>query len=235
MKRQDKDKGNSTAVIALILGALVVMAVSGAQTYAQNSAESKMAAMPYDLHFIDMMIMHHREGTATARLAERKGSTAALKAFAKRTADDQEKELFELKKHRDHWYAGAPEMDHSMMAQMHDMPGHGNMKMDMKMDMQGDMQGNLAKLQAATGKQFDRMFLDMMIPHHQMAINVSKEAIIKAEHAELKAMARITSLKQQREIAEMKRLRGSGMSAKAKAKPKSKTKPMPPMDHSTMH
>ncbi len=54
--------------------------------------------MPYDLHFIDMMIMHHREGTATARLAERKGSTAALRAFAKKTADDQEKELLELRK-----------------------------------------------------------------------------------------------------------------------------------------
>jgi len=63
-------------------------------------------------------------------------------------------------------------MDHSqMMAQMPGMAGHGNMKMDMKMDMQGDM----AKLQAATGKQFDRLFLDMMIPHHQMAIDMPRK------------------------------------------------------------
>ena len=45
--------------------------------------------------------------------------------------------------------AGAPEMNHSlMMAQMPGMSGHGNMKMDMKRD--------IAKLQAATGKQIDR-------------------------------------------------------------------------------
>lgn len=232
MKRQDKDKrtGNFTTLIAVILGALVVIAVPGTQTYAQNTAGSQMAAMPYDLHFIDMMIMHHREGTAMARLAERKGSTPALKAFATKTADDQEKELLELKKHRDHWYAGAAEMDHSqMMAQMHGGSGHGNMKMDMKMDMQGDM----AKLQAAKGKAFDRLFLDMMIPHHQMAIDMSKEAVMKAEHVEIKEMARMTVVKQQREIAEMKRLKGGGMSAKAKAKPKSKAKPKP-IDH-TMH
>ena len=211
----------------------MVMAISGTQIYAQNQGSSQMSNMPYDLHFIDMMMMHHRQGTAMARLAERKGSTPALKAFAKKTADDQEKELLELKKHRDHWYAGAPEMDHSqMMAKMPGISGYGNMKMDMKMDMQGDM----AKLQVATGKQFDRLFLDMMIPHHQMAIAMSKEAITKAEHAEIKAMARLTIAKQQGEIGTMNRLKGAGMGKTTKAKPraKSKAKPKPPMDH-TMH
>ncbi|MGH9872295.1 MAG: DUF305 domain-containing protein [Pyrinomonadaceae bacterium] len=121
---------NRITAIALILGVSVLMAF-GTQTYAQNQGSSQMGTMPYDLHFIDMMMMHHRQGTAMARLAERKGSAPALKAFAKKTADDQEKELLELKKHRDHWYAGAPEMDHSqMMAQRPGMSGHGNMKMD---------------------------------------------------------------------------------------------------------
>jgi len=184
-----------------------------------------MGNMPYDLHFIDMMIMHHREGTAAARLAERKGSTAALRAFAKRTADDQEKELLELRKHRDHWYAGAPEKDHSQMMAMPGMAGHANMKMD--------MQGDIAKLQAATGKAFDRLFLDMMIHHHQMAIDMAKEATTKAEHPEIKEMARLTVLKQQREIAEMNKLKGGGI-AKAKPKPKAKAKPKPKVDHS-MH
>jgi len=221
---------NRATAIALILGVSVLVAVSGTQTYAQNQGSSQMSNMPYDLHYIDMMMMHHRQGTAMARLAERKGSTPALKAFAKKTAGDQEQELLELKKHRDHWYAGAPEMDHSqMMAQMPRMSGHGNMKMDMKMDMQGDM----AKLQAATGKPFDRLFLDMMIPHHQMAITMAKEATTKAEHAEIKEMARLTSLKQQKEIAEMNRLKGGGI-AKAKPKPKAKAKPKPKVDH-TMH
>ena len=111
-----------------------------------------------------------------------------------------------------------------MMA-MPGMAGHANMKMD--------MQGDIAKLQAATGKAFDRLFLDMMIHHHQMAIDMAKEATTKAEHPELKEMARLTVPKQQREIAEMNKLKG-GVIAKAKPKPKAKAKPKPKVDHS-MH
>ena len=198
--------------------------VSGVQAQQQNPGSSQMSNMPYDLHFIDMMAMHHRQGIAMGRMAERKGSTPALRAFAKRTADEQEKELLELKKHRDHWYAGAPEMDHSqMMAQMHQKPG---MSSHASMDMQGD----IAKLQAATGKQFDRLFLDMMIPHHQMAIEMSKEAVTKAEHAEIREIARVGIIKQQKEIAEMKRLKG-GVVAKARPKPKAKAKPKTTSTH----
>lgn len=233
IRRQGTDIriSNWIMLIALIFGVSGTVAVSATQTQAQNQNSSQMGTMPYDLHFIDMMIMHHREGTATARLAERKGSTVALKAFAKKTGDDQEKELLELRKHRDHWYAGAPEMDHSqMMAQMHQMPGmagHANMKMD--------MQGDIAKLQAATGKAFDRLFLDMMIHHHQMAVDMAKEASTKAEHAELKEMARLTVFKQQKEITEMTRLKGRSIAkAKPKAKAKAKAKPKPKVDH-TMH
>lgn len=190
--------------------------VSGVQAQAQNPSSSQMSNMPYDLHFIDMMRMHHRQGIAMGRVAEKRGSTPAVRAFAKRTADGQEKELLGLKQHRDHWYPGAPEMDHSQMMAMPGMSGHANMKMD--------MQGEIAKLQATTGKAFDRLFLDMMIPHHQMAIDMSKEAVTKAEHAEIKEMARMGMLKQQKEIAEMKKLKG-GSIAKSRAKPKAKAKP----------
>jgi len=224
--RESKRNGISNFILALtlILGVAVTVFVSGVQAQAPSPASSQMSDMPYDLHFIDMMLGHHRQGIAMGRMAERKGSTAALRAFAKKTADEQEKELLELKKHRDHWYAGAPEMDHSqMMAQMHQKPGmssHANM----------DMQGDIAKLQAATGKAFDRLFLDMMVPHHQMAIDMSKEAVTKAEHAEIKEMARVGMLKQQKEITEMKRLKG-GVVAKAKPKPKAKAKPKTTSTH----
>ncbi len=216
--REGKESGisNCILVIALILGVTMTVFVSGVQAQQPNPGSSQMSNMPYDLHFIDMMAMHHRQGIAMGRVAERKGTTPALRAFAKKTADEQEKELLELKKHRDHWYAGAPEMDHSqMMAQMHQMTGmsgHANM----------DMQGDIAKLQAATGKQFDRLFLDMMIPHHQMAIDMSKEAVTKAEHAEIKEMARLGIIKQQKEIAEMKRLKGGVVAKASKTKPKAK-------------
>lgn len=213
-KLSDKQVANWIAMIALILGVVTTMAVSVEDAHGQNQS-AQTSQTPYDLHFIDMMRMHHRCGIAMGRVAEKKGSTPAVKVFAKRTADGQEKELLELKQHRDHWYPGVPEMDHSQMMAMPGMAGHANMKMD--------TQGDIAKLQAATGKTFDRLFLEMMTPHHQMAIDMSKEAVTKAERAELKEMARLGMIKQQKEIAEMKRLKG-GSVAKAKPKPKAKAK-----------
>ena len=215
IRKRQENISNCFLAITLIIGVTVTVFVSSVQAQQQNPGSSQMSNMPYDLHFIDMMAMHHRQGIAMGRVAERKGTTPALRAFAKKTADEQEKELLELKKHRDHWYAGAPEMAHSQMAQMPGMSGHANM----------DMQGDIAKLQAATGKAFDRLFLDMMIPHHQMAIDMSKEAVTKAEHAEIKEMARLGIIKQQKEIAEMKRLRGGVVAKASKPKPKAKAKP----------
>ncbi len=168
----------------------------------------KMQDMPYDLHFIDMMVMHHHQGIDIAKLVDGRSTNAKVKAFAAKTIAGQEKDLEELRAIRDRWYADKPVMD---MSQIHSMPG---MKMDMKMDMEGDM----AKLRAAKGAAFDRMFLDMMIHHHQMALNMSKEAITKAEHSEIKDLARRGLTQQQAEIAEMNRLKGVRKTTKPKAK-----------------
>lgn len=182
-------------------------------------AAQQMGDMPYDLHFIDMMIMHHQEGIEMTQLAQNKAQNAKVKAFAAKTAEAQQKDIDELQGHRNHWYAGKPMMDqammHSMMQSMH--PG-------MKMDMEDTRR----KLVAAEGAAFDRLFLDTMIHHHQMALGMAKEAITKAEHAELKQFARNAVSKQQSEVAEMNRLKGVRSStSKARTKPKAKTTTKP--------
>jgi hypothetical protein len=91
----------------------------------------------------------------------------------------------------------------------------------------------MRKLQAAEGRAFDRLFLDTMTHHHQMAVDMSKEASTKAEHKEIKDFARKTVAKQQGEIAEMNRINaalGGGKpaaktAAVARKKPAPKKKP----------
>ena len=180
-------------------------------------AAQQMADMPYDLHFIDMMIMHHQEGIEMAQMAQTKSQNPKVKTFATKTAADQQKDIEELQGHRNHWYAGKPLMDHammeSMMASMH--PG-------MKMDMEDTRR----KLLAATGATFDRLFLDTMIHHHMMAIDMANDAKIKAEHPEIKELVAKALLTQQAEITEMNLLKGVKTSkpvSKSKPKPKSKT------------
>lgn len=178
----------------------------------------QMQDMPFDLHFIDMMIMHHQEGVEMAELAQTKAQSAKVKAFATKTATDQKKEIEELQAHRNHWYAGKPLMDHSMMESMMQKM-HPGMKMD--------MEDTRRKLRAATGVAFDRLFLDTMIHHHMMAVDMSKEATNKAEHSEIKEFAKKAIAKQTAEISEMKRLKGGSTTASkirtTKAKPKTTT------------
>lgn len=215
-----KAKFSLKQIKSLVLSVSLVVAAfvaSAATTRAQqNMSGMQMQDMPYDLHFIDMMIMHHNQGIDIAKLVDGRSTNPKVKAFADKTIAEQQKDLDELRSLRDRWYADKPVMD---MSQMHNMPG---MKMDMKMDMEGDM----AKLRAAKGAAFDRMFLDMMIHHHQMALNMSKEAVTKAEHAEVKDLARKSIPMQQAEIAEMTKLRGPAR--RTTAKPKT-------MTHKHMH
>ena len=205
----------SNLVTASALALTLVLAI-GIFNGARVSAQHQMGDMPYDLHFIDMMIMHHQEGIEMAQMAQTKAVGAKVKAFATKTATDQQKEIEELQAHRNHWYAGKPPMDHaamqSMMQSMH--PG-----------MNMDMEDTRRKLMAANGIAFDRLFLDTMIHHHQMAVGMAKDATTKAEHAEIKDLARKAIVKQNAEIAEMNRLKGvRTTTTKAKPKPKSKPK-----------
>lgn len=57
---------------------------------------------------------------------------------------------------------------------------------------------------AHEGQAFDQMFIDMMVPHHQGAVEMAKIALERAEHAEIKAMAKDIVASQEAEIAKMK-------------------------------
>jgi uncharacterized protein (DUF305 family) len=220
MKKQIKVARAFSLALVAALAAGIFFTTAGVSVGAQDhSGHAQSADMPPGLHFIDMMMMHHREGIEMARLAEGKSQNARVKAFAAKTAAEQEKDTAQLQWHRDNRYAGKPVMDHAqMMAHMHSMPGHENMKMDMA--------GDMAKLRAASGREFDRLFLDTMTHHHRMAVDMSKDTVAKVEFSDIKEFARKTMLKQQAEIAEMNRIKASlGGKAVAKATPKAKPKP----------
>ena len=48
--------------------------------------------------------------------------------------------------------------------------------------------------------QYDKRFIDMMIPHHQGAITMAKDALQKSQHPEIKKMAQNIIDSQQKEI-----------------------------------
>ncbi len=76
-----------------------------------------------------------------------------------------------------------------------------NMEISGMMDSMKMMMGDgMKKMEAATGKEFDVQFLDMMTPHHAGAVVMAKEALTKAEHPEIKTLANQIIKAQEAEI-----------------------------------
>lgn len=148
------------------------------------------ASQPYDLKFLDTMTHHHQGAVDMAKMAVEKASHPELKAFAQKIIVDQNKEIAQMKDWREKWYAGKP------MAMNMEMPG---MSDSMKM-MMGD---EMKKMEAATGNDFDLHFLDMMTRHHAGAITMSKEALTRTEHPEIKTLANNIIKAQEAEIKQM--------------------------------
>ena len=95
--------------------------------------------------------------------------------------------------------AGAAVAQGSMGGMDHSQMSGGTMSgMTMKMDMSG-----LEKLQ---GKAFDRAFLSMMVPHHQMAVDMSKAVLPRSKDVTVKTWANAVIKDQNREIDQMNTL-----------------------------
>ena len=76
---------------------------------------------------------------------------------------------------------------------------------------------------------FDEMFINMMVPHHQGAVEMAKLAQQRAEHPEIKEMADAIVASQQEEITQMKEWKtqwyGSGDTPPMSAMPMIQTMP----------
>jgi uncharacterized protein (DUF305 family) len=149
-----------------------------------------------DVEFAQGMIAHHEQAIEMSEIAldPNVGASAEVVDLATRiqAAQDPEVELMTG------WLeaAGAPlTMD---MSDGHDMSSMDGMMSADEMDA----------LAAATGTEFDRMWLEMMIAHHEGAISQSETVKASGSNADVLALADEIIVAQQAEIAEMQALLG---------------------------
>jgi uncharacterized protein (DUF305 family) len=159
--------------------------------YMKNSIKESSpdaASAPFDLQFLDTMIEHHQTAVEMAAPIAAKPDNAELREFAAKIVADQTREIAQMKDWREQWFA--------------EKPAALNMEMPGMLDSMRGM--NIKKLKAGGGKQLDLRFLDMMTTHHQGAITMSKEALNKARHAEVKTLADQIIAAQKAEIEKMR-------------------------------
>ena len=152
---------------------------------------------PYDMQFIDMMLHHHQDGVKMSAIEERDGSRTEVKAFARKTADGQKKDISELQAIRDRLFKGHPVAENARVAGM-------SMQMMMKKAQQ-----DIAKLEKA-GIRTDDVFLQTMAAHHQDALRMSAEGMKRLQDGELRKLAARMNDMQTKEMAEIKALRSGG-------------------------
>lgn len=148
-----------------------------------------------DVQFATDMIPHHRQAVDMAALADTKASSAEVKALAAKIRKAQEPEIAAMSGWLTAWGEPVP----SPGAMHHDSGDMGGMP-----GMLTDTE--LRQLAAATGAAFDKLFLTLMIKHHEGAVETATTARAQGANAAAKQLASDIVAGQTAEIAEMKAL-----------------------------
>ncbi len=149
---------------------------------------------PFDLQFIDQMTMHHEGAIMSSEHMISDSKRPELRRLAQNIEKSQSTQIDQMQSFRKEWYPDAEQTFGMPAGMMDEMMGDGHMEKMMGGSMQEVMGAEVT----------DEMFLRMMIPHHEMAVEMSEKALGEAEHPELKDLARKIKDEQSAEIELMK-------------------------------
>ncbi|MGL6133403.1 MAG: DUF305 domain-containing protein [Prochlorococcaceae cyanobacterium] len=162
-----------------------------------------MGSQSMDQHFIVMMIPHHDGAIAMADLALTRAKRSEIKELAKSIKASQTSENAQMRTWYRQWFGGdVPAMTRGGAMGMGGMGGGMGPGMGMGCcSGMGMMSTSLAALKNSAD--FDRAFIEQMIPHHRMGVMMASMAQNNSQHPQLKAMQQAMVKAQSREIEQM--------------------------------
>ncbi|MER5728812.1 DUF305 domain-containing protein [Streptomyces sp. NPDC002138] len=146
-----------------------------------------------DRSYVHRMAEHHRQALTMSALAPGRAAAEPVKRLAERIAVAQRPEIQVMES----WLAGHP--DPAAAPTAHD---HGGAAMP---GMATEQQ--LKELKDATGADFDRLFLRLMIAHHEGAVTMAGEVLAGGNNGAVEEMANEVVAQQS---AEVRRMRAMG-------------------------
>lgn len=150
-----------------------------------------------DAHFIEQMIPHHEDAIIMSKLAQTKAQKPEVRKLAENIIASQGKEISQMKLWYKDWFEKDVPTDGQIMNQ-HGMMATNN---SMHMGMMGDDSDSTNLEQAAD---FDKEFIQEMIPHHQMAVMMATMLKNGTQRPEMKELADNIIAAQTNEIDQMR-------------------------------
>ena len=142
-----------------------------------------------DVAFVQMMIVHHAQALEMAALAPKRAGNPTLRNLADRISAAQRPEMDWLRA----WLKARNQAESDPSHDHDTMPG---------MQSATDM----AALSAASGADFDRRFVSMMIDHHKGAIQMAGDVVKGGSDEKLRETANEMAVEQGSEIRRLEQL-----------------------------
>jgi len=195
-------------------GAMMSGSGSAMMSAAPSTADGQHNAA--DVAFAQQMIVHHQGAIEMADLAPSRAASQQVKDLAVRIKAAQGLEIQQMQGWLTTWAAAMPSstaasnsdgmggMDIGSMGSQGQMTSGA---VTTTMSMPGMMSdADMQQLTAASGTDFDRLFLQQMIVHHQGALEMADTELAQGSNTAALALARSIKTSQTAEITEMQQM-----------------------------
>jgi len=216
---------SSAAATTTTTSAATVSTTSAPGAMMSGSGSAMMSAAPSaadaqhnaaDLAFAQQMIVHHQGAIEMADLAPTRAASQQVKDLAVRIKAAQGPEIQQMQGWLTTWGAAMPSSTNASSSEdttgmdMGGMGSQGQMTsggVTTAMSIPGMMSdADMQQLTAASGTEFDRLFLQQMIVHHQGALEMAGTELAQGSSAAALALAQSIKTSQTAEITEMQQM-----------------------------
>ena len=194
----------ATVAATVLLTGCASSSMSSAEMPAGHSSSSGAVVATgsdADVTFAQLMISHHEQAVQMADMALQQSTSAEVTDLATQIKAAQDPEIGQMRGWLQQW--GAPEQ---MDGMGHGDMGHGDT--DSGGQSAGGMMSDedMGALGDASGADFDRMWLTMMIAHHEGAIKMAEQVKAESTNPDVIALADAVVAGQKKEIDTMQQL-----------------------------
>ena len=183
----------------VLAAALLTGCSSAAPLPSVEPGPQRTAYTAADVQFMQHMISHHAQALVMAELVAARSSRADMQALAERVSVSQREEIAYMQ----NWLRRRNQEVPAADAHVHAALGHGVLMAGML------TQAELDRLAQARGAEFERLFLQYMIRHHEGALQMVRQLLTtpgSGQEAELFMFASDVDADQNAEISRMRAL-----------------------------